>query len=255
MAIAGAMRSWLYTVRRGSRYKFGIADAEARRLGLRLISPDRWGHGLSDAPQDAAWLGDYAADIADLAQSLNLSCFGVVGISGGGPYAVALVSQLPERVKALALVAPVAPVSRAEERRGVSLYHRFAFHGLPGVPGAVPLAILHFRGLLMVSVCLAARTMSTRAGTPDRKLLADPDIAADQVRIFRAVLASVVKGAALDMRCLCRAWRLDFGALNMPERMWIGGQDRNVPLPAARKVAERIDMLDVIEINDDGHFG
>ena len=59
----------------GSRHKFGIADAEARRLGLRLISPDRWGYGLSDAPQDAAWLGDYAADIADLAQALNLSCF------------------------------------------------------------------------------------------------------------------------------------------------------------------------------------
>jgi len=97
--------------------------------------------------------------------------------------------------------------------------------------------------------------MSARAGTPDRKLLADPDIAADQVQIFRAVLASVVKGAALDMRGLCRAWRLDFGALNMPGRMWLGGQYRNVPLPAARKLAERIDMLDVIEINDDGHFG
>ena len=58
--------------------------------------------------------------------------------------------------------------------------------------------------------------MSARAGTPDRKLLADPDIAADQVGIFRAVLASVVKGAALDVRCFCRGWRLHFGALNMP---------------------------------------
>ena len=140
----------------GSRYKFGIADAEAQRLGLRLISPDRWGYGLSDAPQDAAWLGDYAADIADLAQALNLSCFGVVGISGGRPYAVALVSKLPERVMARALVVPVASVSRGEERRGVSFYHRFAFRGLPRVPGAVPLAIFCFRGLLMVSAWLAA---------------------------------------------------------------------------------------------------
>ena len=112
-----------------------------------MISPDRCGHGLSDAPQDAAWLGDYAADIADLAQSLNLSCFGVVGISGGGPYAVAFVSQLPECVKARALVAPAAPVSRADERRGMSLYHRFGFRGLPRVPAAVPLAFSYFRGL------------------------------------------------------------------------------------------------------------
>jgi pimeloyl-ACP methyl ester carboxylesterase len=84
--------------------------------------------------------------------------------------------------------------------------------------------------------------------------LADPDIAADLARTFRAGLASGVKGAALDMRCLCRGWRLDLGALNMPGRMWLGGQDGNVPLPAARKLAELIDTLDIIEIDDAGHL-
>ena len=109
MAIAGTVRSWLFPVRRGGAKSWVLPTRKARRLGFRLISPDRWGHGLSDAPQDAAWLGDYAADIVDFAQALNLSCFGVVGISGGGPCAVALASQLPERVKALALVAPRGP--------------------------------------------------------------------------------------------------------------------------------------------------
>ena len=121
----------------GLRYKFGLADREARRLGLRRLSPDRLGYGLSDAPPGAPGFGEYASDIAVLAWVLNLSRFGVVGISGGGPYAVALASQMLERVDALTLVAPVAPVSKAEERDGVTLFHWFAFRGLPRVPGAV----------------------------------------------------------------------------------------------------------------------
>jgi pimeloyl-ACP methyl ester carboxylesterase len=238
----------------GSRYKFGLADQEARRLGLRLISPDRWGYGLSDAPSGVSGLGEYAADIADLAQALNLSRFGVVGISGGGPYAVALASQMPERVDALALVAPVAPVSKAEERDGVSLFHRFAFRGLPRVPGAVSLAFLYFRGVLAVSPWWAARTMAARAGRPDRILLADPEIRNDLTRTFRAGLQSGVRGAAMDMGYFSRSWPLDFAAINMPGRMWLGGQDRNVPLPAARKLAERIELLDIVENADAGHF-
>jgi pimeloyl-ACP methyl ester carboxylesterase len=238
----------------GSRYKFGLADQEARRLGLRLISPDRWGYGLSDAPPGGTGLGNYAADIADLAQALNLSRFGVVGISGGGPYAVALASQMPERVDALALVAPVAPVSKAEERDGVSLFHRFAFRGLPRVPGAVSLAFLYFRGVLAVSPWWAARTMAARAGPPDRILLADPEIRNDLARTFRAGLQSGVRGAAMDMGYFSRSWPLDFAAINMPGRMWLGGQDRNVPLPAARKLAERIELLDIVETADAGHF-
>ncbi len=238
----------------GSRYKFGLADQDARRLGLRLISPDRWGYGLSDAPSGVTGLGEYASDIADLAQALNLSRFGVVGISGGGPYAVALASQMPERVDALALVAPVTPVSKAEERDGVSLFHRFAFRGLPRVPGAVPLAFLYFRGVLTVSPWWAVRTMAACAGPPDRILLADPEIRNDLARTFRAGLQSGVRGAAMDMGYFSRRWSLDFAAINMPGRMWLGGQDRNVPLPAARKLADRIELLDIVEIAEAGHF-
>ena len=238
----------------GSRYKFGVADQEARRLGLRLISPDRWGYGLSDAPAGKPGLAAYAADIAELARALKLSRFGVVGISGGGPYAVALATQMAERVDALALVAPVAPVSEAEERDGVSLFHRFAFRGLPRVPGAVSLAFLYFRGVLSVSPWWAARTMAARAGPPDRVLLAQAEVRDDLARTFLAGLASGVRGASMDMGYFSRDWRLDFDAIKMPARMWLGGQDRNVPLPAARMLANRLETLDLIEIADAGHF-
>lgn len=238
----------------GSRYKFGVADAEARRLGLRLISPDRWGYGMSDAPRGTVRLGDYAADIDSLLAELGVDRFGVVGISGGGPYAAALASQLPGRVDALALVAPVAPVDRAEQRNGVSLFHRFAFRGLPRLPGAVSLAFTYFRGILIASPWWAVRTMASRAGRPDRKLLADPEISADLVRTFRAGLARGVTGAAIDMGCFSRDWEIDLGALRMSGRMWLGAMDRNVPLAAARQLARTISGMKLVEVEGAGHF-
>jgi pimeloyl-ACP methyl ester carboxylesterase len=238
----------------GSRYKFGIADTEARRLGLRLISPDRWGYGLSDAPKGTLRMGDYAADIECLLAKIGVDRFGVVGISGGGPFAAALACGLSKRVDALALVAPVAPLDRPEYRRGINLFHRFSFLTLPRVPGAVSLTFNFFRGALAVRPSLARRAMASRAGRPDQGLLGDPEIVSDLFKAFRAGLARGVNGASIDMRLFSRDWQFDLGLLQMPARMWLGTMDRNVPLGAARNLARRLTSLQVVEIEGAGHF-
>ena len=51
-----------------------------------------------------------------------------------------------------------------------------------------------------------------------------------------------------------RSWPLDFTNIDMPGRMWLGGQDRDMRLPAARKLAQRLDRLDIVEIADAGHY-
>jgi pimeloyl-ACP methyl ester carboxylesterase len=72
----------------GSRLMFALADQAARERGLRLIAPERPGYGLSDA-KDFPTLHDAAADIISLADSLNLKDFALIGVSGGGPFAIA----------------------------------------------------------------------------------------------------------------------------------------------------------------------
>lgn len=238
----------------GSRYKFGMADAEAKRLSLRLICPDRWGYGLSDAPRGRAGLPEYASDVDSLLCALGVSRFGVVGVSGGGPYAIAVGSILCEKVSRLALVATVAPLDLPERRRGISLFHRFAFRVLPRLPGSIPLAFSYFRGALAVSPWLAIRSMGARAGRADRALLAEPDISADLVNTFKAGLARGVRGPSIDMRLFGGSWELDLSALDMPSRMWLGAEDCNVPLAAARRLAEDIAGLELIELHGAGHF-
>jgi pimeloyl-ACP methyl ester carboxylesterase/Flp pilus assembly protein TadD len=94
----------------GSRLSYLDEEDMAKRLGLRLIAPDRPGYGLSD-PQPRGTMLDWAGDVAELADHLGIERFAVLSVSGGGPYAAACAYKLPERVTRLALVSSPAPFS------------------------------------------------------------------------------------------------------------------------------------------------
>src|SRR4051812_48659276 len=64
----------------GSRLEARIFDGEARRLGLRVIGLDRPGHGLSSAQPDRTF-ASWVEDVRELADSLGLERFGVMGLS------------------------------------------------------------------------------------------------------------------------------------------------------------------------------
>ena len=68
---------------------------------VRVIAPDRPGMGGSD-PQPGHVVADWPADVVELADSLGLDRFSVVGWSAGAPYAFACAALIPERLTAAA---------------------------------------------------------------------------------------------------------------------------------------------------------
>src|SRR5690349_8160356 len=61
--------------------------------GLRVVAYDRPGYGRSDA-QTGRSVASAAADVEDLADTLGLERFAVMGVSGGGPHALACAALL-----------------------------------------------------------------------------------------------------------------------------------------------------------------
>ncbi|MFF0148154.1 alpha/beta fold hydrolase [Amycolatopsis sulphurea] len=66
--------------------------ALASDAGVRIIAPDRPGIGLS-SPQPGRRILDYPADLTALADHFGLEQYQVLGISGGGPFALACAAQ------------------------------------------------------------------------------------------------------------------------------------------------------------------
>jgi pimeloyl-ACP methyl ester carboxylesterase len=122
----------------GSRYMFALTDQAARERGLRIIAPERPGYGLSDYRRRDA-LAQTAEDVNALADGLGLDRFALIGVSGGGPHAMAAAASIPDRVALLALISPVGPIA--------DCHRRIRYVGIPS-------ARLHPRGQIEVGLRL-----------------------------------------------------------------------------------------------------
>ena len=98
----------------------------AMQLGLRVVCVERPGVGGST---DHAYrdLRDWAVDASVVADRLGHERFLVVGLSGGGPYALACAHELPDRVVAVGLMGSLVPTAGAEAAAAglIALSRRF----------------------------------------------------------------------------------------------------------------------------------
>lgn len=69
----------------------------------RVLSYDKRGHGLSDAPAGDYALADHVADLVDLLDHAGMSTAAVAGVSVGGLIAQGFALRYPDRLKALVL--------------------------------------------------------------------------------------------------------------------------------------------------------
>ncbi len=82
--------------------------AAARSTGVRLVAVNRPGYGLSDAAESGHL--SVADDVAAVADLLGIERYAVLGMSIGGPYALACAVRHPQRVTAVGVVASPAIV-------------------------------------------------------------------------------------------------------------------------------------------------
>ena len=93
----------------GSHYQASYIADQAAREGFRIIAPNRPGVGLSEFVKRKSPL-DAVDDVEDIAASLDLDEFSVIGISGGTPYALAALYRLGGRIKTTTVISGMGPM-------------------------------------------------------------------------------------------------------------------------------------------------
>ncbi|MFI5779043.1 alpha/beta fold hydrolase [Nocardia sp. NPDC051570] len=230
----------------GSRLEALALDAAAAASGLRVIAVDRPGIGLSSFIRRRR-VAEWADIVAALADRLGLERFAVVGVSGGGPYALACAHGLADRVSSVVLVSSVAPVAEHDaERRNLMVLRRF-----PAL--ARPVA-----ALLAARVRRPGGVAEMVAGMP----AVDRDRVAEHPEVLMALSANVAeafrqgsRGVATDMRLLfTRDWGFRLAEITNPVQIWHGDGDRNVPVADARRLAAELPCGRAIVVPDAGHL-
>jgi pimeloyl-ACP methyl ester carboxylesterase len=237
----------------GSRGLARAAANDAARLGLRLVAPDRPGFAGSPAVPGytiAGWPRDHAA----LLDALGVQRAGLVGQSGGTPYALAAAAALPERTLGLALVAPVGPLaeramlatSGAQVRRGAILARR--------APWLLRLALAAAGRQARRDPERAAAKVAADLPPSDAAIMRDPANWDIHQRTTAEIL-SRPDAVASEIGRLARPWDVDYAAMTAPVALWSGDRDDVHPTGHAQRLAELLGGAPVHVVPGAGTFG
>jgi pimeloyl-ACP methyl ester carboxylesterase len=223
----------------GSRYMRHPDDALTARLGVRLITPDRPGYGLSDY-QLGRKLVDLPADIEQLANVLELDRFAVFGVSAGGPYVAACAWKLGPRLTRAAIVSGAAPFNRPRALDGVNKDYRTAYTVATWPPWLLfPLMYMHDQTVRR-RPDRALSALLAQCSPDDRAVLSDP-VFARQVQGYRGEASRQgVHGLIREARILMSPWGFQLEDIRAEVHLWYWEGDSIVPLQMGQYLQARI---------------
>ena len=239
-----------------SRIEARLLADSASKNRLRLICVGRPGMGRS-SPQKARSYSGWADDLATVADALGYQEFGVTGWSEGGPWALAAAAYIdPLRLRHVSSIAPgsygeFGDNSAAEylskiDALGGSLALRFK-PGFRLMYASLGITAKHFRGSF-------AKQLRKSVNDYDRQILLRPDVETAFSEACAECFTHGSDGLVRDAELLYRSWAFDVATIERRVHMWQGLDDRLVPDPINKAVADRMPGAVWHPVEDAGHF-
>jgi pimeloyl-ACP methyl ester carboxylesterase len=233
-----------------------LTDEPARELGVRIISPDRPGISGSSL-QPNRTLADWPRVMERVLDHVGIGEFRALAISGGAPYAYAMAATMPERMRAIAIVAGAVPMAELEEARGLLPLYRWM------------LALHRSRPQLLRRLfCMARPILALRPPVHLRPLLlkmlmlrpCDAESLRDAAA-FEAIFESQrrawrgsAEGVMVDAQIYAQPWGFSLEDVRVSVRLWHGKQDRAFSVHLAEEVAKRLPDCNARFIDNAGHY-
>jgi len=232
-----------------SRHLYGRTVADATARGLRLISYDRPGYGVS-TPRPGRTMADCADDARAICSALGIQRLAMWGLSGGGPHVLACAALLPDLVAAAASLCSPAPI----DAEGLDWFGGFSQDAVDEVslmfddePAARALFEKGRDETLAVSPAELARQWAAHAPNADIGFLTDEAASVQQA------LAAGIEGSWEDCWAEAIPWGFDLADIEVPVLLLHGRKDEAVPFAHGQWLAEHIPGVEAWLLDDEGH--
>lgn len=238
----------------GSRLVWGLLPDNPFPPGLRIVAPDRPGYGRSD-PNPRRNLLDWANDVTQLADALAINTFTVVGVSGGGPGALACAWKLPDRLAAVGIVACPAPTDAPGVFDGMSKTNRFFMKLAWRLPRLSTLNVRFLASMIRRSPARYIDAMKYKVHDVDKAILARPEIKELLVKDFTEALRSGSQGMVDDMHANHgRPWGFALDEIKVEVHCWSCELDLSVPPAMGHYFRDTIPNCETEFVPDAGHL-
>jgi pimeloyl-ACP methyl ester carboxylesterase len=234
-----------------SRLEAAILHETAQQMGVRLIAPDRPGYGRSDFQPNRTLL-DWANDVAQLADTLSIAKFGIMGHSAGGPHAAAVAYALSARLTSVTLISSVGPPGSSNKGMHpmFRLVNFFVGHSTN----------LHRR--------VTQQSAEQIRNTPDkffaqwgsvskadgRLFQTHPDVTKRIAAEMNEALHQGIEGMLYEHPLYKRPWGFDLANISLPIHVWHGLADPQAPPAGSEFLVDHLPNAIPHFVPDEGHF-
>jgi pimeloyl-ACP methyl ester carboxylesterase len=239
----------------GAAVRFEPMITAARAVGLRLVTYSRPGYGETPARQGRC-VADAVADTAAILDELGAERFFTIGMSGGGPHALACAALLPERCIAAATIGGVAPYDAEGldflAGMGPENVEEFGL-AVDGRDALIPFLQAQAGPLSRVDAAGVIAAMSGLLPAVDRDALTGP-VAEFLISGFRRACLHGIDGWLDDDLAFTRDWGFALAGIGVPVAIWHGGVDLMVPPAHGTWLAEHIPTARAHLLPEHGHL-
>jgi pimeloyl-ACP methyl ester carboxylesterase len=233
-----------------------LFDETTRAAGLRLVTLSRPGYGAS-TPRPAP--GRYADDVVEavaVLDHLGVGDFVTAGWSGGGPRALACAALLPDRCRAAATIAGVAPYAAEglDWFAGMAEENHEEYHAAEAGPEVYEAYVVEH---LLPMLAATPDQMADALGglvTPVDKAVVTDDFADWMSRTFNRAGAQGAVGVRDDGIAAVSPWGFDLADIRVPVAVWQGRQDAMVPFEHGAWLAAHVPGARAHLVEDEGHL-
>lgn len=229
--------------------------AMADEHSLRVIGLDRPGVGTS-TPHLYPEILDWTKDLEVLTNRLGIDEFRLIGLSGGGPYALAGGAAMADRVLDVGVLGGVAPTTGPDAAPGGPI--QLAVKLAPAINIARPVAGFALSRAVRMVRPLAGGVLDLYAAFQpdgDKDLLHQPE--------FKAMfLDDLLQGARFrfnaplaDLVLFSRYWGFDLADVEPEVHWWHGDSDHIVPVAHGEHCSERLPHVEFEVVEGQSHLG
>jgi len=246
---------WLHGTPGARRQIPEEARVFARTHRVRLVSLDRPGIGLS-TPHVYPQIRRFASDLASVADALGIDDLAVIGLSGGGPFALAAGAALGDRVRAIGVLGGVAPTQGPDAIDGglVAVGVRLS----PVLRwGRVPLgvALATFLRVVKPLASPAVDVYALLSPEGDRRLLVRPEVKAMFIDDLFRGHPRQFEGPIADVIAFTRDWGFPVSDVSVPVVWWHGDADHIIPFAHGVHMVSRLPDAELRVMHGESHLG
>jgi pimeloyl-ACP methyl ester carboxylesterase len=240
----------------GSRYQ-RPSEEISRSKGIRLIVIERPGFGLSEIKRGRTLI-DWADDVSAFADFLKIDKFGILGLSAGGPYALACAQKIPERISAVFVISGLGQLELSGATTLMPFHEKWLFSlGRKSARRRMRILIEVLRGLTSILLNNPQRYLPVLARFFPKEEQPFFKKAEDSQMFLRDIGANYLSGGegiVDDLTLLSKPWGFDPGRISRTVHFWHGDRDLIAPLFLIHNLEQLIASSRTRIIHGEGHL-